>query len=675
MAVNQKDLIFALDIGTRSVIGVVGRYENEILQVLDVEVREHTKRAMVDGQIEDVDQVARVVASVKEALETRQSEPFHKVHIAAAGRALKTVPVSAVKSLDPDQMIHSETVAALEAEALQQAQEELQNQLDGMGEADFFCVGYSVVKYYLDGYPISTLLRHKGKTAQVDLIATFLPVQVVDSLTLCMKQNALQVASLTLEPIAAMNAVIPQELRIINLAIVDIGAGTSDIAISNEGSVVAYTMATVAGDEITEAIVKYLLVDFNTAERVKSQLSDPTAKISYTNILGGSMEAVAGEILDSIDAEIELLCEEITQRILTINGGAPAAVFVVGGGSKLPRLCDKIACKLGLDPAKVVVSSNNYMKRVVSAQVDVSSTEFVTPVGIALTAALLLQNGIHITVNGRDVAILKHGAVTVMDALQVGGIDTAQIMGRSGKSVTFELDGQKKTVRGGYPTPAAIFVNEVAASISTPIHAGDTVMVVPCIHGKDAKPVIADVVAPHEVFEVSWSGRPMQVGAKVLCNGKNAARDQPIHNQDVVVVHEILTLGALLEEVGLVQTEERYCVGEVAVTGAYRLKPDDVITAQEMDWKAPKEESPAEDAVSETIPVAQAIRVTINGAVKTLTPKVDQTPYQFLDMLNFVDMDPSKPQGNYIMKLNRCDASFLDLIADGDVVEIRWDHA
>lgn len=64
-----------------------------------------------------------------------------------------------------------------------------------------------------------------------------------------------------------MNAAIPAELRLLNLALVDIGAGTTDIAVCRDGSITGYTMATIAGDEITEALMRAFLIDFQTAER------------------------------------------------------------------------------------------------------------------------------------------------------------------------------------------------------------------------------------------------------------------------------------------------------------------------------------------------------------------------------------------------------------------------
>ncbi|MCI8477735.1 MAG: cell division protein FtsA, partial [Oscillospiraceae bacterium] len=61
---QEKDLIYALDIGTRSVIGIVGRMEGERFKVLAVDQEEHGKRAMMDGQIDDIERVAGVARIV-----------------------------------------------------------------------------------------------------------------------------------------------------------------------------------------------------------------------------------------------------------------------------------------------------------------------------------------------------------------------------------------------------------------------------------------------------------------------------------------------------------------------------------------------------------------------------------------------------------------------------------
>ena len=94
---------------------------------------------------------------------------------------------------------------------------------------------------------------------------------MVDGLYAAVGQAGLSVANMTLEPIAAINVAIPENYRMLNIALVDVGAGTSDISITRDGSIIAYGMIPHAGDELTEVIVQHFLVDFNMAESIKLQ--------------------------------------------------------------------------------------------------------------------------------------------------------------------------------------------------------------------------------------------------------------------------------------------------------------------------------------------------------------------------------------------------------------------
>ena len=78
----------------------------------------------------------------------------------------------------------------------------------------------------------------------------------MDGLYSAVELAGLHVASLTLEPIAAINMAIPEKFRLLNIALVDVGAGTSDISIVKDGSIIAFGMIPLAGDEVTEAIAK-----------------------------------------------------------------------------------------------------------------------------------------------------------------------------------------------------------------------------------------------------------------------------------------------------------------------------------------------------------------------------------------------------------------------------------
>ena len=87
---QDQDLVYALDIGTRSVIGMLAKLENGRAHILAIEKQPHEKRAMLDGQIEDIDQVADTVMAITRRLEEKCGVKLSYVCVAAAGRSLKT---------------------------------------------------------------------------------------------------------------------------------------------------------------------------------------------------------------------------------------------------------------------------------------------------------------------------------------------------------------------------------------------------------------------------------------------------------------------------------------------------------------------------------------------------------------------------------------------------------
>ena len=108
--VQESELVYALDIGTRSVIGILGRREGERMRVLAVEKQQHAKRTMMDGQIEDIGQVARVVADVTQRLERTVQRKLVRASVAAAGRALRTERGKAELELTAPEQVGSERI-------------------------------------------------------------------------------------------------------------------------------------------------------------------------------------------------------------------------------------------------------------------------------------------------------------------------------------------------------------------------------------------------------------------------------------------------------------------------------------------------------------------------------------------------------------------------------------
>src|SRR5699024_7952772 len=196
------DIIFALDIGTQSVSGILLEQKGEQFSVIDYYTEQHAERTMLDGQIQDVIKVAEVIKKVKNKLEEKHGT-LKDVSVAAAGRALKTVETKKNISILNQPITSEESVHHLQLSAIQQAQIELVK-ADDQQFSNYHCVGYSVLQYYLDDERISSLIDQTGVEAGVEIITTFLPKIVIESLLAALERADLKMKALTLEPIAAI---------------------------------------------------------------------------------------------------------------------------------------------------------------------------------------------------------------------------------------------------------------------------------------------------------------------------------------------------------------------------------------------------------------------------------------------------------------------------------------
>ena len=175
----QGDIIFALDIGTRTVVGVLARKTPQGCQIIDMVTVVHEKRSMADGQIEDIPSVSADIKRVKRELETRQGIALRSACIAAAGRALKTLRASWEYKLPKNKIITPEALKITELDAVRRTCESFSQNNDN---AAFYCVGHSVIARSLDGFKVQKPEDHRGERLTTDIIAAFLPAYVVEGL-------------------------------------------------------------------------------------------------------------------------------------------------------------------------------------------------------------------------------------------------------------------------------------------------------------------------------------------------------------------------------------------------------------------------------------------------------------------------------------------------------------
>jgi len=660
--VHLEQLIFALDIGTRSIIGTVGIIAEKKFQVIAESYIEHEERAMVDGQIHDIQLVASGVKKVKSELESILNVSLTKVAIAAAGRFLRTTAVKAEIEVDLDKEIHREVIRSLELTAVKMAEEEVNKSTQGM----LYCVGYSVKNYYLNGYIISNLNSHKGEKIAVEIIATFLPHSVVDSLYVVMNKADLEVVSLTLEPIAAMEAAVPQNLRLLNLALVDIGAGTSDIAISSKDSISAYGMVPTAGDEVTEVLAQAYLVDFNTAEKIKKQCSGKN-KIQYTDVLGFENEVEPEDVLKIINPIVMKISEEIGNRIIELNGGkAPNAVFLVGGGAHTPFIRENIAKILNLPIQRVAIKGR---EAVVDCICDGNLGSIgVTVLGIALISIKRLGHDfVDVTINDKIISLFNAHKHTVMDVMMQEGINPKILIGKNGRNIRFTVDGIKRVAFGTLAKGAEIKINNIISNIDSEVKEGDIIGVDFSVDGKNAEPKIMDFVKNIQAVSFYFGDIIQNLEPVAFINGVRALINAVIKEDDQVNIEFPTTI----------QEYAKYfpdCVqGSTFIMNNKELKMDYVIKEGDRIYSVLAKDEVAVTKNVHTKSDNEVVKVMVEVNKKNVTLK-NKDKYVFLDIFDYIEFDLSISKGNLMLMLNGSKASYYQPLNNGDVIQIYWEN-
>ncbi|OON93889.1 MAG: hypothetical protein ATN32_08595 [Candidatus Epulonipiscium fishelsonii] len=352
----------------------------------------------------------------------------------------------------------------------------------------------------------------------------------------------LDIKHMTLEPIAAMQALIPQHLRLLNLALVDVGAGTSDIAITKEGGVYNYGMIPTAGDEITEILVHKYLIDFNTADRIKQEITFKE-KVEFEDIMGLPNIATRIEVEEAISPIVEVLAGLIAEKILEFNSGPPNAVFCVGGGSQVLGLTDKIAQKLDIIPQRVAVKQGAHVEDVVDEKKEIEGPQMVTPYGICMVAAKSSKsNFITIHFKGDTVKLFCNKTLKVLDILTNLGIEHMKFFPTRGKSLFFKIDNKRHQVRGIQGSPGQIFLNDKLSGIDSTIKNNDKLEVIYATEGEPAKGQISEfiynkrnIIADNEKITL-----PL-----LFLNGDSISYDYWVQNNDEITSIDLVDIKSL----------------------------------------------------------------------------------------------------------------------------------
>lgn len=691
-------MVFGLDIGTRSIVGTVGYKSGDRFIVVAQRVREHETRAMLDGQIHDIQKVGETIRIIKNQLEDAIGHKLKQVCIAAAGRVLRTATTHVEYPFLGNREVVDEDVYGLVAAGIEKAYKEfLDREEDTEEEIKFYCVGHSVIRYYLNGNPMGKLEGHRARTIGLDLIATFLPDEVVDGLYKAVEVAGLEVGNMTLEPIAAIELAIPERFRMLNIALLDVGAGTSDISITNDGCILAYGMIPIAGDALTEVIARHCLVDFATAEQIKRDCGEKET-ISYMDIMLLPQTIKSEEIREITKELIADMAGQAAEKIRELNGGKPvSAVFVVGGGGKMPGYTQALAGALGIAKERVALRGEEVMQQIIFEEDVKKDSLLVTPIGICLNFYEQSNNFIFVTFNDVRLKMYDNSHLTVADAAMQAQFPNDGLFPKRGKTLNFTVNGKMRMTRGEPGEAAVITLNGQPADIHTQIHENDIVRVVESTAGEAAHTMIMELPESTEILTVFVNEQKVELPRFASVNGALQSGYYDIQEGDKVEILNYYTVGQIIEFMDVIldpgmnlyvnykqadretPVYENFSVEWTLEKLDYRAElpqtyadlPED---NEQADGNAGKEEKEAENAPAPSTQQEQEQKVChllVNDMPVVLEGKKS---YIFVDVFDVIDFDLTRPRGMTIVaKINGRPAQYMENVHDGDVLEIYWE--
>ena len=276
-----------------------------------------------------------------------------------------------------------------------------------------------------------------------------------------------------------------------------------------------------------------------------------------------------------------------------------------------------------MDQRRVARAGNNYDISAFSREYEINDPEYATPLGIAVSAGLgLISDSYRIMLNGKPAKLFRSGSLTVLDLLMMNGYTSADLVGRTGRSLSVTVDGQRLTFRGESAAPCVLRRNGEDARPSALVYAGDSIEFTPAVPGASAQRT------PGDLLGADYAGG-------VLINGRPASLDTPLRSGDQVV-------------------------STVSAPPPTEAVPEPEPVAP---WQGPEEPSGAS--------ARRPLFLYLNGEPLVLPGKADGGPYFLMDLLDRSGIDFETLDVPLVLQVNGADCPFTQVLRNNDQVTIR----
>lgn len=201
----------------------------------------------------------------------------------------------------------------------------------GYSEIDVRLVNSAIVDVRIDGYKVTNPIGFQGRDMSVGIFSAFAPIVHLGALQTIAEELNLDLLAITSEPYAVARCVGLEEQSDFSSIFIDVGGGTTDIAVVRNGGVEGTRMFALGGRVFTKSVADSLECDFLEAEKMKLQYAE--GKISKDSEMHKKIEKALQNDAEVWLSGVELALEEFSNIDLL-----PSKILLCGGGSLLPEI-------------------------------------------------------------------------------------------------------------------------------------------------------------------------------------------------------------------------------------------------------------------------------------------------------------------------------------------------
>jgi cell division protein FtsA len=375
------EIILALDIGTEFVKAVAAR-AGERLEIIGAAKIHQPLSNMHAGAIADIGGVTTIVEQALIEVEKQAQTTLKKVVVGIAGELIKGETSTIIyRRQTPEDRITIEEMENIVTKVEQRVSEKMQKQIaleTNSPDAKIRLVNSALVGIQIDGYKINNPIGFQGKEVAVQIYTAFSPLVHIGAIEKVCDELNLELIAVATEPFAVFRAVTGNDLSSqLTAILVDIGGGTTDVAVVDDGGVEGTKSFAIGGRSFTRQIASELDTDYETAENLK--LTPETAEPEVQERL----EVAITKNLKVWKSGIELTLEEF--------GGLdhlPSKVLLCGGGSSLPQIKETLdepdfheALPFAKKPSIQLIKSSDLKSLKNETEIDLDHS-FVTAIGM-----------------------------------------------------------------------------------------------------------------------------------------------------------------------------------------------------------------------------------------------------------------------------------------------------